>query len=132
MEPAFLRDVEFYVDIAGRSEVMKQLATIAKSDTRGSFAIQSAMKILRQLGWQELLAAGYVKKPTPTIYVLIVQSGPVAYRLPLFEPLCRGGALVVITHCEKRATLRRDAYQRLIDAAEKRRQDWLRRYCPEG
>ncbi|HEU4561332.1 MAG TPA: hypothetical protein VFS20_25995 [Longimicrobium sp.] len=72
-----------------------------------------------------------VKKPTATIYVLRVQSGPVSFRLPFFESPCHGGKLIILTHCEHRALLRGDRYKAMIDAAERRREDWVRRFCKE-
>ncbi len=131
MPSPFRRDIEFYVDAAGRSEVAKQIAAMSKEDARGFRALQRAFRILRQCTLEEALRKRLVKKPTATIYVLRVQSGPVSYRLPFFEPLCRGGKIIVFTHCERRANLRPEAYKRLIEDAERRRVDWIRRNCPK-
>jgi hypothetical protein len=128
----FLREIEFYEDVRGRSEVKDAIRAITKSDPRGARAIDIRLVMLRQLPFTSALESGLIKKATPTIYVLRVQSGPVSFRLPFFEPLCRGGKLVVLTACEYRSVLRRDRYKALIESAERRREDWIRRFCKPG
>lgn len=128
----FLRKIAVYRDVRGRSQAEEQLARVAKSDACGSRAIEKKIRLLRKLTWDQALQSRLIKKPTSTIYVLRVQSGPVSYRLPFFEPLCRGGKLIVFTHCERRADLSEAAYAALIKEAERRRQDWIARNCKEG
>ena len=122
------RDVVMYTNAAGRSDAREALIQIAKSDRRAARAIDNRIRVLRQhLRLSDALAAGVIKQPTATIYVLRVQSGSVSYRLPFFEARDSGGDLVVVTHCEHRSLLRRDGYKLLIEAAERRRQDWITR-----
>ena len=126
--PEFHRDVDAYVDIAGRSDVKDALRTISRSDRRGSRAIESRLRILRECeSLADLTATSIVKRPTAHIYVLRVQSGSISYRLPFFEAPDRGGKLVILTHCEYRSLLKGDQYRALVEAAERRRQDWIRR-----
>lgn len=127
------RDVAVYSDAAGRSDAREALIEISRSDRRAARAIDNRIRVLRQhLRLSDALAAGLIKQPTTTIYVLRVQSGSVSYRLPFFEAPDRADELVVFTHCEHRSLLRRDGYKLLIEAAERRRQDWIRRNAKEG
>jgi|SRR3954464_11793637 len=128
--PEFYREVDAYVDVRGRSDVKEELAKLGRSDRRGLKTVYNRIEVLRQLTFQQALAAGVIKQPTATIYVLRVQSGPVSFRLPFFE--VPGGKLVILTHLAYRSTLRGDRYKALIEAAELRRQDWLRRNWREG
>jgi hypothetical protein len=131
--PDFVREVETYEDAAGRSDVTDAIVRLGRSDPRAARTIRRRIDLLRQ---QPSLGAAtrgkLVKQATGTLYVLRVQSGPVAYRLPFFESPCHAGKLVVLTHCEHRSLLRGDRYKRLLEAAEKRRRDWIRRNCPRS
>lgn len=130
MKQTFPRRIEFYADVAGRSDVRAALGEIAKQDVRAYRAITSRMRMLCQLhDLRQALSTSLLKQPTAAIYVLRVQSGPVSYRLPFFESPCHAGRLVVVTHGEHRSTLRGDRYKQMIKAAELRRQDWIRRNC---
>jgi hypothetical protein len=130
--PHFYRDVDVYVDLAGRSEVRETLAKIGKSDERAARTINSRIRVMRQQTLADALRTGLIKQPTPNIYVLRVQSGPVSYRLPFFEAPEHNGKLAILTHCEHRSVLRGDRYKALIEAAERRREDWIRRNCQGG
>lgn len=129
MAPDFLRDSVWYVDANGWSEVREQVNWIARSNQRALRAIDSRIHVLRRAPFRQALENRLIKKPSPTIYVLRVESGPVSYRLPFFEPLCRGGELIVFTHCVKRSELRGMRYEVLIEEAERRREDWIARNC---
>jgi hypothetical protein len=124
-----LRDSVWYRDADGWSEVAEQVGWIARTNERATRAIATRIRLIRRQSFREALESGLIKKPSPTIYVLRVESGPVSYRLPFFEPLCRGGKLIVFTHCAKRSDLRGARYGSLIEAAERRRQDWIERNC---
>ncbi|HSU16317.1 hypothetical protein [Longimicrobium sp.] len=124
----YYRDVEMYVDVAGRSDVADAIELLSRSDRRAGRAIENRINLLRQHRvLADALVTQWLKQPTPRIYVLRVQSGPVSYRLPFFEAPDREGRLVILTHCVHRSTLRGDRYKALIEAAERRRQDWIRR-----
>lgn len=129
MTQNLLRKAEWYRDARGWSEVAEQLRWLARSNPKAARAIWSKIDIVRQAVFEEALQGPLLKKATATVYVLRVQSGPVAYRLPFFEPLCRGGELIVFTHCRKRDELDRAAYAGLIESAEERRLDWIGRNC---
>ena len=131
MGPGIQREVEFYKDVRGRSDTGDALDRLAASDPRAYRAVLKKMHILRQIDLREAIALEIVKQPTATIYVLRVQSGPVSFRLPFFESPCHERKLVVLTHCEHRALLRGDRYKAMVDAAERRREDWVRRHCKE-
>jgi len=105
---------------------------IARSDRRAIRAIENRIDMLRQVDLRAALRTDLLKQPTSTIYVLRVQSGPVAYRLPFFESPCDRGKLVVVTHGEHRALSKGDRYTQRINAAERRRDDWIRRNCGPG
>ena len=126
----FYRDVDLHVDVAGRSDVAEVLAELAKSDRRGLKTIHSRIEMLRRVTFQQALQSRLIKQPTESIYVLRVQSGPVSFRLPFFE--VPGGKLVILTHLAYRSTLKGDRYKALVQAAERRRQDWVRRNCEGG
>jgi hypothetical protein len=129
----YVRDIEIYEDAAGRSPVADELVSIRRSDVRGYRTIVKKMELLRQQSLRDALGSGLIKKPSATIYVLRVQSGSsVAYRLSFFEPLCRGGTLIVFTECASRRDLRGDEYSDLVDRAERMRTDWIQRNCKEG
>jgi hypothetical protein len=131
--PEFYREVDPYVDVAGRSDVVEELRRIGRSDPRASRAINGRIRLLRQhRSLEEALASRLLKQPSAHIYVLKVPSGPVSCRLPFFEAPESGGGLVILTHCEHRSLLRGDRYKALIEAAERRRQDWIRRNCKGG
>jgi len=132
MTPRYVRDVELYVDTRGRSGVEDDLRRIARSDARGIRSIRNKIDLLRQQSFEDALQSRLIKKPSATLYVLRVQSGPVAYRLPFFEPPCRGGAIVVLTSCEHRRDLGGDSYGDLIAEAERLRLDWIERNCEGG
>ncbi|MET0397048.1 MAG: hypothetical protein ABW277_09520 [Longimicrobiaceae bacterium] len=132
MPPRYLREVELYTDARGRSQVGDQLKRIARSDARGKRAVQNKIDLLRQQSLDDALRSRLIKKPSATLYVLRVQSGPVSYRLPFFEPPCRGGALVVLTSAVHRRDLRGDSYAELLEEAERLRQDWIERNCKGG
>jgi hypothetical protein len=127
-----IREVELYTDARGRSAVGDELRRISRSDARGIRAIQNKIELLRQTTFEDALRSRLIKKPSATLYVLRVQSGPVSYRLPFFEPPCRGGAIVVLTGCEHRRDLRGDSYEDRLDEAERLRLDWIRRNCKGG
>ena len=55
-----------------------------------------------------------------------------SYRLPFFEVPGSNGKLVILTHLVARTTLRGDRYKALIQSAERRREDWIRRNCKGG
>lgn len=129
MGPGELREVEFYRDVAGRSDVDEMLDRLWASDRRGFRAVQQKIQILRQIDLRKARETDLVKQPTATIYVLRVQSGSVSFRLPFFESPCHAGKLVLLTHLEHRSNLRGDRYKAMLDAAERRREDWIRRYC---
>jgi hypothetical protein len=125
-----LRDVEFYEDSAGYSEVQVSLRSIARNDPRHLRHIQNKIRLLQQQEFDDALESKLIKKPTPTIYILRVKgSGGFEYRLPFFEPQCKGGRLIVFTHCEKRVLLRGARYQKMIEEAEQLRLDWIARNC---
>lgn len=109
-----------------------ELQRIARSDARGKRAIQNKIDLLRQQSLDDALRSRLIKKPSATLYVLRVQSGPVSYRLPFFEPPCRGGALVVLTSAVHRRDLRGDSYAELLEEAERLRHDWIQRNCKGG
>lgn len=126
------RDWLLYVDAKGRSEIGDQLRRIDKSNERASRAIHAAIKLVcREPKLDALLGTRWLKKPSATLYVLRVQTGPLGYRLPFFEPKCRDGTVLVFTHCEKRARLTAGSYADLIEEAERRRADWIERKCKE-
>ncbi len=131
MAPGNLREVAFYEDVRGRSDTSDELEKLARSDRRGYGAILRRIDLLRKTELRHLLQMQVVKQPTATLYVLRVQSGPVSFRLPFFESPCHSGKLIVLTHCEHRSLLRGDRYKALIQAAERRREDWIRRNCKE-
>lgn len=132
MPPRYVREVELYSDARGRSPVGDALKRVARSDARGWRAIRNKVELLRQQSFDDALRSRLIKKPSATIYVLRVQSGPVSYRLPFFEPPCRGGAIVVLTSCEHRRDLRGDSYGELVEEAERLRADWIKRNCKGG
>lgn len=123
MQPRYVREVELYTDARGRSEVGDALRRVARSDARGWRAIRNKVDLLRQQSFDDALRSRLIKKPSATLYVLRVQSGPVSYRLPFFEPPCRGGAIVVLTSAVQRRDLRGDSYAELLDDAERLRRD---------
>ena len=131
MAPVYFREVEFYTDALGRSDTSDTLDHLLRSDARAYWAILNKIEILRKVELRQAMASKWVKQPTATIHVLRVQSGPVSFRLPFFESPCHTGKLVVLTHCEHRSVLRGDRYKLMIEAAERRRQDWIRRNCKE-
>ncbi len=104
----------------------------SRGATRGIRAIRNKIDLLRQQSFDDALRSRLIKKPSATLYVLRVQSGPVGYRLPFFEPPCRGGAIVVLTSCEHRCDLGGDSYGDLIAEAERLRLDWIERNCEGG
>jgi hypothetical protein len=126
------REVDVYVDAAGRSDVRDELARLAREDKRGFKTVQSRIQMLRLVTLQQALESKLIKQPSGTIYVLRVQSGPVSYRLPFFEVPGSNGKLVILTHLAARTTLRGDRYKALIQSAERRREDWIRRNCKGG
>jgi hypothetical protein len=126
-----LRDSVWYTDSDGWSEVAEQVGWIARTNDRAMRSIATRIRLIRRQRFRDALASGLIKKPSATIYVLRVESGPVSYRLPFFEPLCRGGKLIVFTHCAKRSDLRGARYGALIEEAERRRRDWIERNCEE-
>ena len=132
MAPRYLREVELYTDARGRSRVLDELKRIARSDARGRRAIQNKVDLLRQQSFDDALRGRLIKKPSATLYVLRVQSGPVSYRLPFFEPPCRGGAIVVLTSAVQRRDLRGDSYAELLADAERLRRDRIERNCKGG
>lgn len=132
MAPRYVREVELYTDARGRSPVQDELKRIERSDARGIRAIQNKIGLLRQQSFDDALRSRLIKKPSATIYVLRVQSGPVSYRLPFFEPPCRGGAVVVLTSAVHRRDLRGDSYAELLHVAERLRDDWIERNCNGG
>lgn len=132
MAPRYVRQVELYTDARGRSRVHDELRRIAKSDARGSRAIQNKVDLLRQQSLEDALRSRLIKKPSATLYVLRVQSGPVSYRLPFFEPPCGGGAIVVLTSAAQRRDLRGGSYAELLEDAERLRADWIQRNCKGG
>jgi hypothetical protein len=129
MSSAYLRDAEWYKDETGWSEVEEQVKWIARSSPAGARAIDSKVNYLRAQTFDRALRSGLIKKPSATVYVLRIQTGSFAFRLPFFEPLCRGGRLIVFTECAKRDELGRAAYAALIERAEERRLDWIERNC---
>lgn len=132
MQAGTKREVELYTDVTGRSDVADALKTLARSDARAVHTIDNKLELLRQVDLREAVQAQrLVKQATGNIYVLRVQSGPVSFRLPFFESPCHDGKLVLLTHCEHRSLLRGDRYKALIQAAERRREDWIRRNCKE-
>ncbi len=132
MAPRYVREVELYTDARGRSRVQDELKRIERSDARGIRAIQNKIGLLRQQSFDDALRSRLIKKPSATIYVLRVQSGPVSYRLPFFEPPCRGGAIVVLTSAVHRRDLRGGSYAELLEDAERLRADWIERNCKGG
>jgi len=98
---------------------------IERSNPGGARTILGKIDHLCRQAFDQALRSVLIRKPSATIYVLRVQTGPFAYRLPFFEPLCRGGELIVFTECVKRDTLGRAAYAALIERAEERRRDWI-------
>lgn len=131
MPKKYLRQVELYSDALGRSSVQEELKRIARSDARGIRTIENKLDLLCQQTFEDALRSRLVKRPSATIYVLRVQSGAVAYRLPFFESPC-DGSLVVVTGVEQRRDLRGGAYGGLVEEAERLRQDWITRNCKEG
>jgi len=125
------RDATFYEDSDGFSEAREALRSINSADPRHTKRIRNKIDILCRVEsiHPDATEMGLVKRPTGHIYVLIV-SGPggFAYRLPFFVPTCMGGTLIVFTHCEKRRGLD-DNYASVIEEAEARRQDWIKRNC---
>jgi hypothetical protein len=130
--PDEIRRVEFYRDAADRSDVERELARLGRVDDRAYRAVIGKIDLLRKLPLQQAFATRIVKKATSEIFVLRVQSGPVSYRLPFFEAPDEHRTLVILTHCVHRSLLRGDRYKRLLDDAEKRRADWIRRYNKGG
>lgn len=128
-ELKFLRKATWYTDAKGWSAVAEEFRWLARSNPKAAGAIWAKIDLVRQLTFERALQSRLIKKPTATIYVLRVQSGSVAYRLPFFEPLCRGGELIVLTHCRKRDELAPASYAMLIERAEERRRDWIERNC---
>lgn len=132
MGKKYVRQVEFYRDVTGRSDVADAIRQLSRTDERAARAIDNRIDLLCQMDLREAVRVHkLVKQPTSTIYVLRVQSGPVSFRLPFFESPCHDRKLVVVTHCEHRSLLRGDRYKALIQAAERRREDWIRRNCQE-
>lgn len=131
MEAGTRREVEVYEDVIGRCDVADALKKLARSDPRAYRTIQNKIELLRQVDLRQALSTMLVKHAAGAIYVLRVQSGSVAFRLPFFESPCHDGKLVLLTHCEHRSLLRGDRYKAMIEAAERRRQDWVRRHCKE-
>ncbi len=131
MSSAYLRDAEWYKDEKGWSEVEEQVQWIERSNPGGARTILGKIDYLCRQTNDQALRGTLIRKPSATIYVLRVQTGAFAYRLPFFEPLCRGGELVVFTECVKRDQLGRTAYAALIERAEERRLDWIERNCKE-
>jgi hypothetical protein len=129
MSTAYLRDAEWYEDEKGWSEVEEQVQWIERSNPGGARTILGKIDYLCRQTFDQALRGTLIRKPSATIYVLRVQTGPFAYRLPFFEPLCRGGELIVFTECVKRDELGRAAYAALIERAEERRRDWIERNC---
>lgn len=129
MAQRYIRDVRFYEDAEGRSEVGEELIRIRRSDVRGFRAIENKIELLRQQTFGDASRSKLIKRPSKHIYVLRVQSGPVSYRLPFFEPPCGGGAVIVMTDCEHRRDLRGDDYDALVEKAERLREDWISRNC---
>jgi hypothetical protein len=123
--PEFHRDVELYVDVAGRSDIADALEGLAKSNPRAAKAVNARVDLFRRLTIREALERKLVKQPTEFIYILRVQSGSVAFRLPFF--VAPGGKVVILTHLVSRSVLKGERYKALIHAAELRRQDWMRR-----
>lgn len=132
MTPRYVREVELFTDARGRSGVADELKRIGRSDARGIRAIRNKVDLLRQQSLDDALRSRLIKKPSATLYVLRVQSGPVSYRLPFFEPPCRGGALVVLTSAAHRRDLRGSSYAELLANAERLREDWIQRNCKGG
>ncbi|HEU0079309.1 MAG TPA: hypothetical protein VFQ76_16765 [Longimicrobiaceae bacterium] len=132
MSTRYVREVELYADARGRSRVADELKRIGRSDARGIRAIRNKIGLLRQQSLEDALRSRLIKKPSATIYVLRVQSGPVSYRLPFFEPSCRGGAIVVLTSAVQRRDLRGGSYAELLEDAERLRADWIERNCKGG
>lgn len=132
MSTRYVREVELYADARGRSRVADELRRIERSDARGLRAIRNKIGLLRQQSFEDALRSRLIKKPSATIYVLRVQSGPVSYRLPFFEPPCRGGAIVVLTSAVQRRDLRGGSYAELLEDAERLRADWIERNCKGG
>jgi hypothetical protein len=126
----YLREVDVYVDVAGRSDVGDAMEALAKSDPRAAKAVNARVDMLRRLTIRQALERKLIKQPTEFIYILRVQSGPVAFRLPFFA--APGGKLVILTHLASRSVLKGERYKALIQAAELRRQDWMRRNPKEG
>jgi hypothetical protein len=129
MAPRYVREIELYADARGRSTVREELDRVTRSDIRGIRAIRSRFDLLRQQSFEDALRSRLIKKPSSTIYILRVQSGPVSFRIPFFEPTCRNGAVVVLTGCAYRRDLRGEAYKSLIEEAEVLRLDWIARNC---
>lgn len=133
MPPRYYRDAEFYRAPDGSSDVIDELRRVQRSDPRALRTIQNKIDLLRQQTLDDALRSELIRKASATIYVLRVQGGAsVAYRLPFFEPLCRGGSLIVFTHGEQRRDLRGDGYGSLIVKAESARMEWIDRNCDEG
>ena len=132
MSTKYVREVELYADARGRSRVADELKRIERSDARGMRAIRNKIGLLRQQSLDDALRSRLIKKPSATLYVLRVQSGPVSYRLPFFEPPCRGGALVVLTSAVQRRDLRGGSYAELLEDAERLRAEWIQRNCKGG
>jgi hypothetical protein len=74
--PEFDRDVEIYVDVAGRSDVADAMEALAKSNPRAANAVKARMDMLRRLSIRQALERKLIKQPTKFIYILRVQSGP--------------------------------------------------------
>ncbi|HET7229870.1 MAG TPA: hypothetical protein VFJ16_07705 [Longimicrobium sp.] len=129
----YLREVDVYRDIAGRSDVAETMHQLRRTDQRAARAIDNRVNLLRQVELREAVRRKkLVKQATANIYVLRVQSGSVSFRLPFFESPCHDRKLVLLTHCEHRSLLRGDRYKALIESAERRREDWIRRNCQGG
>jgi hypothetical protein len=131
MTGRYLRDARLYEDARGKSGIRSELVRIGRSDPRALRTIQNKIGLLRQQTLDDALRSRLIKRPSKHIYVLRVQSGPAAYRLPFFESPC-GGALIVLTSVEHRRDLGRErAYGALIEEAERLRTDWITRNCKE-
>jgi len=129
MSSGRLRTATWYRDETGWSEVEEQVQWIERSNPAGGRTLGSRIDFLCRQTFDQALRGALIRKPSATIYVLRVQAGPFAYRLPFFEPLCRGGELIVFTECVKRDELGRAAYAALIERAEARHRDWIERNC---
>ena len=129
MSSGFLRRAVWYRDDKGWSEVEEQVRWIERSNPVGARTILNKIDFLCRQTFDQALRGELIRKPSAAVYVLRVQTGSFAYRLPFFEPLCRGGELIVFTECVKRDELGRVAYAALVERAEERRLDWIERNC---